>query len=223
MARRTDGSPFQMRSPRRASAVRIGELAGAIGKRPFVGVGQYREALHRRAVETLADHLIERERAALACSRAIGKCDRRRIELARHRGLRVPSRTVATGAILREERRPASEIGDLPWTERHRIGPKQVRAQRPSGLRDRFRRGLVLDQRLERPALSDQFVLRRIVRERSNPFARRGRKLAHFRIFRSADDLPVANRTAVIDREIIEQAPGRLSVIRLRRQSGRTH
>ena len=63
----------------------IGEAAGVEGERPAVGLGQMGEALHRRAFEALADHLIEGEQAALARPRPVGEGDRRRIHAARQR------------------------------------------------------------------------------------------------------------------------------------------
>ena len=134
----------------------ISEAAGAESERPFVGVGQLREALHRRAFEALVDHLVQSERAALLRAVAVGEGDRRRVELPRHRGLRVALGAVAAGAILLEQLVAAGEVRRLPWA---RAAPDKRRADagRARGRPPRRPRGWPwLDQRLEALALGNQ-------------------------------------------------------------------
>ena len=77
--------------------------------------------------------------------------------------------------------------------------------------------GLMLDQRRELLAFGDQRSFRRVCREGGDLGGGRSGKFPHFGIFRRADDLSRLNGAAVIDRQIIEQLPGRLHVGRRRR------
>ncbi len=192
----------------------IGEPARLERQRPFVGIGELAEALHRGALEALVDDLIEGKRAALAGAVAIGKGDRRRIELPPQRRLRIAVRSVAAGAVLPEELGAAVEIGSPPRAERNRISLEQVPAEAARHPRNLRRRRLALDGPLQGRAFRNQPRLLRRRRQLSEILSDGGGEFAHFRIFGGADDLSVANRAGVIDRDIVEQPPARLDVAR---------
>ena len=111
MRARSAGSARQIGLALLGERVRIGEAAGMESERPAILGRQAGEARHRRAFEPLADHLVEAEQAALAGAGAVGEGDRRRIELARRRGVGEAGGAVAGGAILGIERGAAGEVG----------------------------------------------------------------------------------------------------------------
>ena len=119
-----------------------------------------------------------------------------------------------------EERRAARQVGSLLGPERHGIGGEQMRTQRARRSGDLLWGGFSLDERLEFPTLADQPRLRRAWRKRRNALDNRSGKFAHLRIFGPADYLSAADGAAIIDGDIIKQAPRRLNV-RLRRRCRR--
>src|SRR5205823_5529744 len=143
--------------------------------------------------------------AAQLCAVAIHESDRRRLELPRHRRLRVALGPMASGAILLEQLLATRHIRRLLWAERYRVSGEQMLAQGMGCARYVIRTGLGIDERFEAPALGDKRLLARPWRQRRDLVDGRARELAHLGIFRSTDHLAVANRAAIIDRDIVEQ------------------
>ncbi len=159
----------------------ISEAADAEGERPFVGIGQLGEALHRRALEALADHLVQSERAALPRALAVDEGDRRRVELARHRRVRIALGAMAGRAIFLEQLRAARQVWRLPRPEWNGIGGEQVLAEGVRRSGDVLLAGLMLDQRRELLAFGDQRRLSRGLPGGRRSWRRPKRKIPAFR------------------------------------------
>ena len=75
---------------------------------------------------------------------------------------------------------------------------------------DLGRRRLARDRPFEVPRRREQAGPAGPVRQGGEPLDHRAREFAHFIIFELADDAAVPDRAGIVDRDIIEQAPGRL-------------
>ena len=208
-AQRRIAAPERFALPR--ERVGIGEAADGEGERPAVLRRQLRPALHRRAFEPLADHLVEAEQAAMAGAVAVGEGDRVRIELARGRGVGKAGGAVAGGAILGIEPGAAGEIGRLLRRERDRIGAEQPPGEAVGAPLDLVGRDVRRDRGRELLRLGDQGGALRIGGQGGDALGDRAGKFAHLGELAGADDAAVgADRAAIIDRHIIEQPPGGL-------------
>ena len=111
--RRKPGKGREVRNPGAQRGVALPHLPSRLRERsgickaagmececPAVRLRQVGEALHRRALEPLVDHLIEGKGAPLASAAAIGEIDRRRLESPRERSVAGAARSMAGGAVL---------------------------------------------------------------------------------------------------------------------------
>ena len=88
--------------PLRRSGVRKGEMTGVECQGPAITDWQAAEARHRGPVETLGDHLVEGEHAALTGAFGLRERDGRDIQLCGIRSMTVAGLAMADGAVLTE-------------------------------------------------------------------------------------------------------------------------
>ena len=202
-----------------AERIGIGEAGDVKGERPAILRGELRPALHRGALDALADHLVISEEAALAGAVPVGEGDRRGIERVGRRRVGMAVRAMAGGAILGVERGATVEIGRSFRRQPHRIGSKQVIAERAGAQQHLVAAGLADDRGLELARLGDQRRTLRACRQGSDPCDDRAGKFDLFVIFRLIDDAAVLDRPGIIHRHIVEHPPGglHLALVRARR------
>jgi hypothetical protein len=82
-------------------------MAGIERQGPAIINWQAVETRHRGSVETLGDHLIEAEHAALGGTLGVGERDRRGIQLCGLRPMTVAGFAMAGRTVLAEHRRAA--------------------------------------------------------------------------------------------------------------------
>jgi hypothetical protein len=135
--------------PLRRSGVRKGEMTSVQCQGPAV-IGRHAlETRHRGAVETLGDHLVKAEYAALTCAVGVREGDGRRIQLGGVRPMAVAGFAVAGRTILAKQRHAAREVGSLFRRQRDRVGRKQCGSKAACDACDLLRIGLVGDGPLQ--------------------------------------------------------------------------
>ena len=195
--------------PQAFACVGVGESQGAgiEGHRPAVFRRQFGEAAHAGAVKPLLDHLKQRENAALAGAGRVGECDRRRVEARRVRAIGVAGDAMTRGALLRVNLFAARKVGRRAGGQRHRIGLDQIGGDGARRNGDGIGRLLAGDQLFQRHGFLLQILARAGGGKLGDAFAGRLGELDHLDIFGVVDDLPIPHGFAIIDRDVIQQAP----------------
>ncbi len=202
--------------PKRAAAlgerVGISEAPDPEGERPAVLCRQRGEALHRRPLEPLADHLEQGEGCCCARGRGRGRRRRRGGDRALARRACRRDRWRRAGlAILLIEPRALGEIGGDAWCQRHRISGEQMLPERVGEPLHLVGRRVLRHRRFDPARLGDESRALRRGGQGGDALGHRAGKLAHLGIFGRADHAAVgADRAAIIDRHIVEQPPGDL-------------
>ena len=104
-------------------------MTGVERQGPAIVGRQAIEARHRGPIETLGDHLVEGEHAALASALGIRERGGRRIQLCCIVPMTVAGFAMTGRTILAEQRRAAREVRSFLRRQRHWVGGKQRGSQ----------------------------------------------------------------------------------------------
>ena len=191
-----------------ARRVVVGKSPDVEGQCPAVGFGQMGKAGHGRAVQTLRDHLIQRQGTALCRTLRVGECDRPRREASGYGAISAALGPVTSGALLGVKRGHAGHVRRGRRRRLDAVNRQQFGGQCLRRFRDDFRFGAGGDRRLQTLGRAHQRSLLRRRREGGHFRAHRGRELLHLAVFTRFDHLAAAHGPGVVHGDVIEQLPG---------------
>ena len=189
-----------------------GEPAHMEGQGPAVLGRQMGEAGHGRALQPLIDHLVEAKHAALTGALHIRKGDRGRVEPLGAGAVGASGDAMADRALPGIERRAAGQVGRERRHQRARIGCQHRAGERLGPVANDARVGLVPDGRLQSLGVADQTGLGRGGRQGIQAGPDLAAELDHLAVFGRIGHLAVRHRAGVVDRDVVEQPPGDLSL-----------
>ena len=186
---------------------RVREAAGIERHRPSIRRAELWKARHGGTRYAAGDRLVERQHAALGSPRAIGEVHRSGLQLSADRTIPMPLGAVASGAGARVETCTACQIRRSERCGRNRVGDQQSVGECMRLRRYHVGASLIGDASCQALGGLLKCGRRRYRRQGSELRTNGLRKLRHFRIFGSAHNLAVGDRSSVIVGQIIENLP----------------